>query len=86
LLPVVLEEAQVQKLLYQVAATPGYRLTVDLEQCTVATPEGECLPFAISSPLRKNLLEGIDEVGITLLHASDIKAFEQGRLKDRPWL
>jgi 3-isopropylmalate/(R)-2-methylmalate dehydratase small subunit len=86
LLPVVLEERQLEKLQRDVAATPGYRLVVDLEKCTVTTPEGEHLSFEISSTLRKNLLEGIDEVGATLLHASEIKAFEQSRIKDRPWL
>jgi 3-isopropylmalate/(R)-2-methylmalate dehydratase small subunit len=86
LLPVVLEEQQIERLQRQVAAAPGYSLAVDLEQCTVATPDGELLPFAIAPLLRKNLLEGIDEVGATLLHADEIKAFEQDRIKDRPWL
>jgi 3-isopropylmalate/(R)-2-methylmalate dehydratase small subunit len=86
LLPVVLPEHQVAKLFNEVAAFVGYRLTLDLERQVVVKPDGEELAFDVE-PFRKQcLLNGWDDIGLTLRHADKIKAFEAERLARRPWL
>lgn len=86
LLPIVLPEAQVARLFDEVAAFPGYTLTVDLQAQLVVKADGESLPFDIQ-PFRKYcLVNGLDDIGLTLRHAQDIKAFEAQRLASKPWL
>ncbi|MGH8820154.1 MAG: 3-isopropylmalate dehydratase small subunit [Rhodoferax sp.] len=86
LLPIVLSEAQVGQLFDEVAAFPGYALTVDLERQVVIKSQGEELPFDVQ-PFRKHcLLGGLDDIGLTLLHAGEIRAFETQRLTQKPWL
>lgn len=86
LLPIVLPEAQVARLFDEVAAFPGYTLTVDLQAQLVIKADGESLPFDIQ-PFRKYcLVNGLDDIGLTLRHAQDIKAFEAQRLASKPWL
>jgi 3-isopropylmalate/(R)-2-methylmalate dehydratase small subunit len=86
LLPVVLPEAQVARLFDAVAAFPGYRLTVDLPRQVVVQPDGEELPFDVA-PFRKYcLVNGFDDIGLTLRHAEKIRAFEAERLAKMPWL
>jgi 3-isopropylmalate/(R)-2-methylmalate dehydratase small subunit len=86
LLPVVLSEAQVARLFDEVAACPGYRLTVDLPRQVVVKPDGEEWPFEVQ-PFRKYcLVNGFDDIGLTLRHADKIKAFEAARLARMPWL
>jgi 3-isopropylmalate/(R)-2-methylmalate dehydratase small subunit len=87
LLPIVLPESQVDRLFADVAAFPGFRLTVDLERQTVATPDGS-LTFAFEvDPFKRHcLLEGLDDIGLTLQHADEIRAFEERHLGARPWL
>jgi len=87
LLPVVLSENEVDALLHEVAAFPGFRLVVDLDKQTVATPDGaKAMRFEID-PFRKYcLLNGLDEVGLTLRHADKIRAFEERRRREQPWL
>jgi 3-isopropylmalate/(R)-2-methylmalate dehydratase small subunit len=86
LLPIVLPEAQVAKLFDEVKAFPGYELTVDLDREVVVTPQGEALKFDVQ-PFRKYcLLNGLDDIGLTLRHKDDIKAFEAQRLATKPWL
>ena len=86
LLPIVLSEAQVSQLFDEVAAFPGYKLTIDLERQVVIKPQGEELAFDIQ-PFRKYcLLNGLDDIGLTLKHADKIKAFESQRLAQKPWL
>jgi 3-isopropylmalate/(R)-2-methylmalate dehydratase small subunit len=86
LLPIVLPEAQVARLFDEVAAFPGYRLTVDLARQVVIRPDGEELPFEVQ-PFRKQcLLNGWDDIGLTLRHADKIRAFEAERLARQPWL
>jgi 3-isopropylmalate/(R)-2-methylmalate dehydratase small subunit len=86
LLPVVLEEAQVARLFDEVAAFPGYSLTIDLPRQVVVKPDGSELPFAVQ-PFRKYcLLNGFDDVGLTLRHADKIRAFEAERMAKMPWL
>ncbi len=77
LLPVRLPEAQVEELFRRTEATPGYRLTIDLEECTVADDAGLKLSFEVEPFRRHCLLEGLDDIGITLQHADKIEAFEK---------
>jgi 3-isopropylmalate/(R)-2-methylmalate dehydratase small subunit len=86
LLAVVLPAAEVDRLFRDVAARPGYRLTVDLEARTVTTPDGSVLPFTIDAGLRQRLLAGLDDIGTTLRHADDIRAYEARRVTEAPWL
>lgn len=86
MLPVVLQNAEVDRLFQEVGTQPGYRLTVDLAAQTVATPSGATFRFAVD-PFRKDcLLNGLDEIGLTLQHAGDIDAYEQRRKREAPWL
>ena len=86
LLPIQLSEAQVDKLFNEVAAFPGYELTIDLERQVVVKGDGEELPFDVQ-PFRKYcLLNGFDDIGLTLRHADKIKAYEAERLAQKPWL
>ena len=86
LLPVVLEEAQVARLFDEVAAFPGYSLTIDLPRQVVVKPDGSELPFEVQ-PFRKYcLLNGFDDIGLTLRHADKIREFEARRRIEQPWL
>ena len=86
LLPIVLTELQVDNLFNEVAAFPGYELTIDLEKQVVVKPDGAELPFDVQ-PFRKYcLLNGFDDIGLTLRHAAKIKAYEAERLAQKPWL
>ncbi|MBB2485664.1 3-isopropylmalate dehydratase small subunit [Mitsuaria sp. WAJ17] len=85
-LPIVLPESQVARLFDEVHAFPGYQLTVDLARQVVLKPDGSELPFDVQ-PFRKYcLLNGFDDIGLTLRHAEKIKAFEAERLLVKPWL
>ena len=87
LLPIVLPESHVDRLFADTLAFPGFKLTIDLDRQLVATPDG-ALAFAFDvEPFRKHcLLNGLDEIGLTLTHADDIRAFETKRLADQPWI
>ena len=86
LLPIVLPESAVAKLFDEVAAFPGYQLTVDLERQVVVKPDGTTLPFDVQ-PFRKYcLLNGLDDIGLTLRHKDKIQAYEANRLATKPWL
>lgn len=85
-LPIILPEGQVDRLFHEVTAFVGYQLTVDLERQRIVKPEGEELPFDVQ-PFRKYcLLNGFDDIALTLRHADEIRAFEAQRLATRPWL
>lgn len=86
LLPIVQPESVVSRLFDEVYAFPGYELTIDLENQRILPPQGEPLPFDII-PFRKYcLLNGFDDIGLTLRHADKIRAFEAERLARKPWL
>jgi len=86
MLPVVLPESQVARLFDEVLAFPGYRLTVDLPRQVVVKPDGAELPFEVE-PFRKYcLVNGFDDIGLTLRHADLIRTFEAERLAKMPWL
>lgn len=86
LLPIVLAEATVAKLFDEVFAFPGYELTVDLDRQVVVKPDGEEIPFEVQPFRRYCLMNGLDDIGLTLRHKDKIKAFEAERLAAKPWL
>ena len=87
LLPIVLPESQVERLFADTFAFPGFKLTIDLERQVVSSVDGS-LAFAFDvEPFRKHcLLNGLDDIGLTLQHAEAIRAFETKRLTELPWL
>jgi len=86
LLPIVLSEAQVSQLFDEVAVNPGYSLTIDLARQVIMTPQGGEITFDVQ-PFRKYcLLNGFDDIGLTLRQSDKIKAFEAQRLAEKPWL
>ena len=86
ILPVVLQAAEIQVLMKEVLATPGYQLTVDLAQQTVTSPGGTTYRFTID-PFRKDCLyRGLDSIGLTLQHESAIADYEARRRTEAPWL
>ena len=86
LLPVVLSEQEVDHLFNETLAFPGYQLTIDLEQQVVIAPDNRTYSFDVT-PFRKYcLLNGLDDIGLTLRHADKIKAFEAERIARMPWL
>jgi len=87
LLPVVLLETEVDRLFYECAAFPGFRLTVDLGQQTVSTADrSQVMRFEVDAFRKYSLLNGLDEIGLTLRHADKIRAFEAQRLAQHRWL
>ena len=86
ILPIVLTEAQVEQLFTESQAFPGYALTIDLERQVVIKPQGEEIPFDVQAFRKYCLLNGFDDIGLTLRHADKIKAFEAQRLAQKPWL
>jgi 3-isopropylmalate/(R)-2-methylmalate dehydratase small subunit len=86
LLPVVLKDAEVDRILHDVAAFPGFRLTIDLAQQIVAYPDAShSFRFDIDAFRKHCLLNGLDEIGLTLHHADKIRAFESRRKTQFPW-
>jgi len=86
-LPIVLSDAHVDRLFADVAAFPGYALTIDLEQQTITGADGSLVSrFDVDSFRRRCLLNGWDDIGLTLQHADEIRAFEARHLREQPWL
>jgi 3-isopropylmalate/(R)-2-methylmalate dehydratase small subunit len=85
-LPVVLSEAEVDRLFHDCAAFPGFQLTIDLDKQSVSAVDGSrAMRFEVD-PFRKYcLLNGLDEIGLTLRHADKIRAFEAQRKAQYPW-
>lgn len=86
LLPIVLPEAQVDQLFKEVEVAEGYQLTVDLERQVVITPSGQEFAFEVDNFRKHCLLNGLDDIGLTLQHADEIKAYEARRRQEAPWL
>ena len=85
-LPVMLAEAEVDRLFHECAAFPGFRLVVDLDRQTVASANQSVVMNFEIDPFRKHcLLNGLDEIGLTLRHADKIRAFETQRKAQHPW-
>ena len=86
ILPIVLDEAKVDQLFKEVEATEGYQLTVDLAAQQITTPSGETIPFEVDAFRKHCLLNGLDDIGLTLQHVDAIKAHEARRKAEAPWL
>jgi 3-isopropylmalate/(R)-2-methylmalate dehydratase small subunit len=85
-LPIVLPDSVIAQLFDEVAAFPGYQLTVDLERQVIVKPDGQEMTFDVQ-PFRKYcLLNGFDDIGLTLRQQDKIKAYEANRLATKPWL
>jgi 3-isopropylmalate/(R)-2-methylmalate dehydratase small subunit len=86
LLPIVLPEATVSQLFDEALAFPGFTLTVDLERQVIVRPQGEEIAFEVQAFRKFCLLNGFDDIGLTLRQADKIRAFEAERLAQKPWL
>jgi 3-isopropylmalate/(R)-2-methylmalate dehydratase small subunit len=86
LLPVVLDEAIVQHLFDLVASTPGLRLTIDLEAQSIQSSGGEPIHFELEAERKRRLLNGLDDVALTLQQAERIREYERTRRAREPWL
>jgi 3-isopropylmalate/(R)-2-methylmalate dehydratase small subunit len=86
ILPIVLPAEAVDRLFGEVEAAPGYRLTIDLPNQTITTPSGDTIRFDVD-PFRKHcMVNGLDDIGLTLRHVDKIKAYEERRRREAPWL
>jgi 3-isopropylmalate/(R)-2-methylmalate dehydratase small subunit len=86
LLPVVLDRQAIDQFFAECFATPGYSLTVDLDNQIVTTPGGQGFRFEIDGFRRHCLLNGLDDIGLTMQHVADIQAYEARRRREAPWL
>ena len=86
LLPIQLPESTVAQLFDEVLAFPGYQLTIDLERQVIVRPQGEEIPFDVQAFRKYCLLNGFDDIGLTLRQSDKIRAFEAQRLATKPWL
>ena len=86
LLPIVLSEAQVAALFAEALVFPGYKLTIDLERQVIVKAQGEEIPFDVEVFRKYCLINGLDDIGLTLRHSDKIKSFEAERLATKPWL
>ena len=86
LLPIVLSEAAVGQLFDEALAFPGYKLDIDLERQLVLKPGGDALPFEVQAFRKYCLLNGFDDIALTLRQREKIAAFEAQRLLEKPWL
>jgi 3-isopropylmalate/(R)-2-methylmalate dehydratase small subunit len=86
ILPIVLDAATVDLLFKKIDAQEGYELTVDLEKQVIIKPDGDEITFEVDDFRKHCLLNGLDDIGLTLQHVDDIKAYEQKRKQQAPWL
>ena len=86
LLPIILSEQVIDQLFHESAAFPGFQLTIDLQEQVIIKDQGEAIKFSVEPFRRYCLLNGFDDIGLTLRHADKIRAFEAERLSTKPWL
>ena len=86
MLPVILTEQEVDQLFKECEANEGYQLTVDLDAQEVRTPSGQAFKFEVDSFRKHCLLNGLDDIGLTLQASNDIHAFENQIKQTRPWI
>ena len=86
LLLVVLSEAEIDRLFHEVAAHPGFKLTIDLPAQTVTAGGNAPMRFELDATRKNNLINGLDEIGLTLKHSDAIKAYEERRKRNEPWI
>jgi 3-isopropylmalate/(R)-2-methylmalate dehydratase small subunit len=85
-LPIALGEEIVDRLFQELESSENYQLEIDLEQQTITTPSGEQIPFDIDAFRKYCLLNGLDDIGLTLQHSYSIRDYEQSRRQQAPWL
>jgi len=85
-LPLTLAPAEIEQLFRDVRETPGFRLVIDLESETVTTPAGDVFSFSIDPFRRQCLLNGLDDIDLTLQHVDEIRDFEARHRQQQPWL
>ena len=85
-LPIGLLDFQIDHLFTEVAAHPGFRLTIDVPAQTVSAPNTKPMHFDIDSSRKESLVNGWDEIGLTLRHSDEIKAYEDKRKRSEPWI
>jgi 3-isopropylmalate/(R)-2-methylmalate dehydratase small subunit len=85
-LPVVLDAVTLDGLFRAVESGEDYRLVVDLDAQTITTPDGESLSFEVDEFRKYCLLNGLDDIGLTLQHSDEIRSYEAKRKKQAPWL
>ncbi|MBL8524141.1 MAG: 3-isopropylmalate dehydratase small subunit [Betaproteobacteria bacterium] len=86
LLPIVLTEMEVDHLFNVVSATPGLKINVDIERQVIEVPGAETYEFQIDESRKQSLLNGWDEIGLTMRHTDKIRAYEATRAQREPWL
>jgi 3-isopropylmalate/(R)-2-methylmalate dehydratase small subunit len=86
LLPIILDSGTIDRLFSEVEAQPGYKLNVDLEAKTITTPSGDVIEFELDEFRTYRLLNGLDDIDLTLQKAEAIKAYEEKRKQEAPWL
>ena len=84
MLPVILPEEDVRTIMQEAIDQPGTEMTVDLEECVVAFPDGRTVEFHIEDSVRDRLLNGWDDIGLTMLKDSEIAAYEADRERQGP--
>ncbi len=85
-LPIKLDADKVDALFKAVVAVPGYKLQIDLQQQRITTPDGTVYAFEVDGHRKHCLLNGLDDIGLTLQHVADIKTYEAKHLAAQPWL
>jgi len=86
ILPIVLDGAVIERLFQEVEPVKGYSLTIDLGAQTVTTPKGEVFAFTVDAFRKHCLMNGLDDIGLTLQHSDEIRAYEARRRSEAPWL
>ncbi len=86
ILPIKLDAVIVDRLFKETERTPGYRLVIDLAAQTIRTPSGEAIPFEVDAFRKYCLLNGLDDIGLTLQHVGAIRDYEERRQREAPWL
>jgi 3-isopropylmalate/(R)-2-methylmalate dehydratase small subunit len=85
-LPIILDENQLDSLFKAVESTPDYKLTIDLEAQTITTPTEDVFTFSVDDFRKHCLINGLDDIGITLQYTDEITAYEQRRKQTEPWI
>ena len=86
ILPIVLESGKVDQLFKETEASEGYQLKVDLDKQNITTPGGEVISFEVDAFRKHCLLNGLDDIGLTMQHVDEIRAYEEQRKQKAPWL
>lgn len=86
MLPIVLSAQDVDSLFNEVTTTEGYKLNVDLAAQAVTTPGGKSYSFEVDAVRKHNLLNGLDDIGLTMQQQDKIKGFEIKHKQAQPWL